>query len=240
MPSDAVSLQHQILEFKSAAVTLPVLAVAHGDLDLLARALEAKLAQAPEFFKNSPVMLDLQKLSEQHRDLAVQDLIDILSAHQLIAIGVRGGYPQHAAEAAALNLPVFSAQNAGAEQARTEKQPASPAPARRSADNKLILQPVRSGQRVYASGDLTIVASVSAGAEIMAEGNIHVYGSLRGRALAGVQGDRDSRIFCSDLRAELISIAGVYQLADEDAPHPPVQKWVCIRLQEQKLIVEKI
>jgi septum site-determining protein MinC len=106
-------------------------------------------------------------------------------------------------------------------------------------ENKLITQPVRSGQRVYAKGDLIVTATVSAGAEIMAEGNIHVYGSLRGRALAGVLGNVDSRIFCSDLQAELISIAGIYQLSDDlsaETAHKPVQ----ISLDKQTLIIKDI
>jgi septum site-determining protein MinC len=106
-------------------------------------------------------------------------------------------------------------------------------------ENKLITQPVRSGQRVYAKGDLIVTATVSAGAEIMAEGNIHVYGTLRGRALAGVLGNVESRIFCSDLQAELISIAGIYQLSDDLSPetaHKPVQ----ISLDNQTLIIKDI
>lgn len=79
---------------------------------------------------------------------------------------------------------------------------------------KVILNPVRSGQQVYAKGDLIILAPVSAGAEILADGNIHVYSTLRGRALAGVQGDKSARIFCSALQAELISIAGHYKLQE--------------------------
>ena len=80
---------------------------------------------------------------------------------------------------------------------------------------KMVIQPVRSGQQVYAKGgDLVVLSSVSEGAEILADGNIHVYGALRGRALAGVQGDENARIFCSHLDASLVSIAGVYLLND--------------------------
>jgi septum site-determining protein MinC len=80
---------------------------------------------------------------------------------------------------------------------------------------RIVEQPVRSGQQVYArGGDLVVLASVSPGAEVLADGNIHVYGTLRGRALAGVQGNREVRIFCRSLRAELISIAGQYQLSE--------------------------
>jgi septum site-determining protein MinC len=103
----------------------------------------------------------------------------------------------------------------------------------------LITQPVRSGQRIYAAGDLVILAQVSAGAEIIAEGNIHVYNTIRGRALAGVQGNTQARIFCFDLQAELISIAGNYKVSedlDESMRNKPVQ----IYLQGQSLIIKDI
>jgi septum site-determining protein MinC len=103
----------------------------------------------------------------------------------------------------------------------------------------MITHPVRSGQRIYSTGDLIILAQVSAGAEIMAEGNIHVYGSLRGRALAGVQGNTEARIFCSDLQAELISIAGNYKVSEDlngTVLHQPVQ----IYLQNHTLVIKDI
>ena len=106
-------------------------------------------------------------------------------------------------------------------------------------ENMLITHPIRSGQRIYAKGDLTILSLVSAGSEIMAEGNIHVYGALRGRALAGVQGNSESRIFCSALQAELVSIAGHYKINEElDTidPHKPAQ----IFLKDQALIINNI
>jgi septum site-determining protein MinC len=82
---------------------------------------------------------------------------------------------------------------------------------------KIIDQPVRSGQRIYApGGDLIVIAQVSPGAEIMADGNIHVYGALKGRALAGVQGNLDARIYCTDLQAQLIAIGGHYRTSEDE------------------------
>jgi septum site-determining protein MinC len=91
-------------------------------------------------------------------------------------------------------------------------------------------QPVRSGQRVYArERDLIVTAAVGAGAEIMADGCVHVYGTLRGRAMAGVRGDTNARLFCQEFRAELVAIAGVFRvfetLPEELAGHP-VQAWL--------------
>jgi septum site-determining protein MinC len=115
----------------------------------------------------------------------------------------------------------------------------TPEPAEPHITTRIATQPVRSGQRLYAQGDLIVLAQVSAGAEIMAEGNIHVYGTLRGRALAGVQGDTEARIFCSDLQAELVSVAGNYKISediDESVRGKPVQ----IYLNDKALIIQDL
>lgn len=100
--------------------------------------------------------------------------------------------------------------------------------------NQVITHPVRSGQRIYSKGDLTVIGAVSPGAEIIAEGNIHVYGALRGRAIAGVQGDEHARIFCSQLDAELLAIAGIYKPNDEIDDNYR-QKNVQIALENEKI-----
>lgn len=101
-------------------------------------------------------------------------------------------------------------------------------------------RPLRSGQRVYAKGDLVVLGMVSNGAEVIAEGNIHIYAPLRGRALAGVHGNHDARIFCTSLEAELISIAGIYRTTEvplsDDVRGKPAQ----IRLDEEKLLIEPL
>jgi septum site-determining protein MinC len=106
-------------------------------------------------------------------------------------------------------------------------------------ENRVITAPVRSGQRIYVRGDLTILAAVNPGAEVMAEGNIHVYAPLRGRALAGVRGNIHSCIFCSNLQAELVSIAGTYQLSEALKPHSTA-KLVQIYLQGQSLLIKEL
>ena len=248
MSTDTPSLHKMALEFKSTSLSVPVLLLAGYDLVLIEQQLQDKIAQAPEFFKNSPVLIDLQKLCAQNLDFSVKDIVELLRKQGFMPIGIRGGNEQHHTEALALNLPVLAMH--GQNVALTEKSTAKKLPPQvtetensasssHDIENKLITQPVRSGQRVYAKGDLIVTATVSAGAEIMAEGNIHIYGSLRGRALAGVLGNTHSRIFCSDLQAELISIAGIYQLRDDlssHAPHKPVQ----ISLDNQTLVIKNI
>jgi len=104
----------------------------------------------------------------------------------------------------------------------------------------VIDRPLRSGQRIYAKGDLIVLGLVSNGAEVIAEGNIHIYAPLRGRALAGVHGNHDARIFCTCLEAELISIAGIYRTTENPLPAEVLGKPVQIRLDEEKLLIESL
>ncbi len=246
MSTDALSSQKVALEFKSASLTVPVLLLASNEVVSIEQQIIEKVAQAPEFFRNSPVLIDFQKLNSQNLAVEIEPILSLLREQGFLPIGIRGGTEKQNQAALALSLPVHSLHSIST--ATTAKPPAKtlsvpiaeekPQPSQ-TIENKLITQPVRSGQRVYAKGDLVVTATVSAGAEIMAEGNIHVYGSLRGRALAGVLGNVDSRIFCSDLQAELISIAGIYQLSDDISKHP-AHKPVQISLQNQTLVIKDI
>lgn len=246
MSTGTITSQKTALEFKSTSLTVPVLLLASSDLSLIDQQLKEKVAQAPEFFKNSPLLIDLQKLNAQNLAIDFSEIVSLVRQHGFMPVGIRGGNEKQNSDALAMNLPQHSLHGSNAplvNKAPAKTLPTTPVseeqkPASQTVENKLITQPVRSGQRVYAKGDLIVTATVSAGAEIMAEGNIHIYGSLRGRALAGVLGDVNSRIFCSDLQAELISIAGIYQISDDlkHAAHKPVQ----ISLDNQTLIIKDI
>ncbi|MFU8789833.1 MAG: septum site-determining protein MinC, partial [Methylobacter sp.] len=199
------------LDFKSSTFSVPVLVLASNDVVAIEQKLQEKVHLAPEFFKNSPLVFDLQEVNKRGDDINVSELVGIIRKLALLPIGIRGGTAQQNQQALELGIPVHSGHNAttsSAGQQQTAKPAPLPEPQTIAAPTTLITLPVRSGQRIYAEGDLIILAQVSAGAEILAEGNIHVYGSLRGRALAGVLGNSAARIFCSDLQAELISIAG--------------------------------
>ncbi len=231
-------------EFKSSVITVPVLNIYTTDVNVLSLQLREKIKQAPEFFKNSSVLIDLQNIQDQELNLSL--LVDAIHNVNILPIGIRGGSEAQKELAYQIQLPSFNATSTSAEKAPVEKIPeptvtapsaiAEPA-ATNNIENTLISQPVRSGQRVYAKGDLVITSHVSAGAEVIAEGNIHIYGALRGRALAGVLGNENARIFCSDLQAELISIAGNYRISeniDDSYKKIPVQ----IYLNEQALIIK--
>lgn len=244
MSTGTPTSQKAALEFKSTSLTVPVLLLASNDLVLIDQQLKEKVVQAPEFFRNSPLLIDLQKLNAQNLPIDFAEIVAIVRQHGFMPVGIRGGNEKQNNDALAMNLPQHSVHGSNAplvsKPAKTLPTPAveEQKQVNPSIENKLVTQPIRSGQRVYAKGDLIVTATVSAGAEIMAEGNIHIYGSLRGRALAGVLGNADSRIFCSDLQAELISIAGIYQISDDlkHAAHKPVQ----ISLDNQTLIIKDI
>ena len=232
------------LEFKSSTFSVPVLVLSSDDLPIIEQQLQEKVSLAPEFFKNSPLVLDLQTLNKQGHELDLIALTDIIRKVGLLPIGIRGGNAQQNAQALELLMPVYSIHHGGTTEDAQKQKTITPAPEPDTDTDittaaTLITQPIRSGQRIYAKGDLVITAQVSAGAEIMAEGNIHVYNTLRGRALAGVQGNSEARIFCFDLQAELISIAGNYKVSedlDESVRNKPVQ----IYLQDQALIIKDI
>jgi septum site-determining protein MinC len=229
------------LEFKSSTFSVPVLVLTSDDLIAIEQQLQEKISLAPEFFRNSPLVLDLQELNKQGYDIDVAVLTDIVHKSGILPIGIRGGNVQQNKQALEMLIPVYSIHSSGVS-AETQKQKTlmpTPEPVKDSASTTLITHPIRSGQRIYSSGDLIILAQVSAGSEIMAEGNIHVYSILRGRALAGVQGNTEARIFCSDLQAELISIAGNYKVS-EDLDETVRKKPVQIYLQNHTLIIKDI
>lgn len=228
--SACMSIDSQkILEFKSSNFSVPVLVLFTAELTLIEPQLLKKVQLAPEFFKDSPVVFDVQKLNEQSVDINIIALINLLRQCTFLPVGIRGGTEAQNAQAISAFVPVYS--NALTEAAKTVTIAHTP--------STIITQPVRSGKRVYAEGDLIVLAQVSAGAEILSEGNIHVYGSLRGRAFAGVQGNTEARIFCSDLQAELISIAGNYKLS-EDLQKTTANKPLQIYLQNYALIIKEL
>jgi septum site-determining protein MinC len=233
------------LEFKSSTFSVPVLVLSSDDLVVIEQQLQEKISLAPEFFRNSPLVLDLQEINKQGYDIDIAALIDIIRKAGLLPIGLRGGNVQQNKQSLELLIPVYSIHSGGVSAETQKPKTIIPVPEPKTeletdvATTTLITQPIRSGQRIYATGDLVILAQVSAGAEIMAEGNIHVYNTLRGRALAGVRGNTEARIFCFDLQAELISIAGNYKISedlDETVRNKPVQ----IYLQDQALIIKDI
>jgi len=203
---------HKVLELKGGLQPLTELKVYVDDLSRLESQLVAKVAQAPSFFTGAPVVIDLEPLGLSGPSFALAGLVALLRKQGLVPVAVRGGNGIIEHLAIENDLGVLPSRRQREAQEVIE-QPATPSAAR------VIRQPVRSGQQIYVrGGDLVILAPVSPGAEVLADGHIHVYAPLRGRALAGAQGDIEARIFCRALEAELISIAGCYKIAEDIDP----------------------
>ncbi len=237
----------QLIEFKGT--TLPVVSVTLHTLNLEQLATTASELFGDEaFFDGDAAVLELE-----HIDPAAQDSPDwtairtLFSKHGLHVVGVRGANEALSASAAAAGLPGITAlkrpsrpvaEPATAKQPETqaapppapaEPPPAPPPPA--AAPTVIIDRPLRSGQQVYArGGDLVVLAAVNAGAEVIADGSIHIYAPLRGRALAGASGETGARIFTTRFEAELVSIAGVYRTFEAGIPDALAGKPVQVQL----------
>ncbi len=191
--------------------------------------LDAQSKRSPGFFTGRPVILDLSRLTLAKPDVA--GLLAQLQARSIRIIGVEGvdpcwlgpglaPIPRSGGTASVIEFPKDDGAPEGDITTNTETDET----------NLLIDWPVRSGQCVsFPQGDITIVGSVASGAEVVAGGSIHIYGTLRGRAIAGSGGDKRARIFCRNLEAELLAIAGLYRTVEEIEPHlrgQPIQAWL--------------
>ena len=195
--------------------------------------LARQIERSPRFFRNAPVVLDLKAADGFATAAEFADARRLLREQTLALVGVQNAEPAQLEAATAAGLASF-APTATQPSRRSAQPAAAPAPASEPlpvepprATARLVTTPVRSGTQIYARGaDLIVTAAVSPGAELVADGNIHVYGPLRGRALAGASGDAGARIFCSRLEAELVSIAGRYLVSEQLPPEQhglPVQ-----------------
>lgn len=206
--------QAAAFELKGRMATLTVLRLLSPDPELLDRQLEAKVAEAPSMLNGLPVVLELSGVAGADAAQLARWL-DLVRRHGLVPVGVSGAGEALAEAAQGAGVGVFPELFGAAERPGTRSSTARDGSTPAEMPGRIVDQPVRSGQQIYArGGDLIVLASVSPGAEVLADGNIHVYGTLRGRALAGVRGNREARIFCRSLRAELVSIAGQYQLSE--------------------------
>ncbi|MCU8021669.1 MULTISPECIES: septum site-determining protein MinC [unclassified Shewanella] len=214
------------LELKGASFTLSVLHINSSDLQAVMTELDHKLAQAPQFFLGAPLVVNLSAI--QHDSLNLSALKDLLISRQLVIVGITGATTVLSKQAKDLGLAIVKAG----------KQSCTPPPAPRQ--TKIVKQNIRSGQQVYAkNGDLIIFGAVGNGAEVIADGSIHIYGALRGKAMAGAAGDTSAVIIAHSLEAELVSIAGQYWLAENLQQHSS-DKSGCIRLNGESLMVESL
>lgn len=189
--------------------------------------LDAQIARSPAVFVGRPVVLDCVALPRVEPDL--QPLFRTLQAHGMRVIAVEGADPSWTGIAAWQRAPIASQGKSG--RAIELPQPGPTLAASEPESTSLLLEEsIRSGQSVaFERGDVTVIGSVASGAEVVAGGSIHVYGALRGRAVAGVAGNTRARIFCRRLEAELVAIDGFYRTADDMDPAlrgRAVQAWL--------------
>ena len=243
-------------QLKGSAVTVVVLAIVRYEPKSLLAELKEKIVQAPQFFNNSPVLINLDRLENPESLKKPAELLAICRELDLQPLGF-SGVPE--VLLAAVNKTGLAVLPTPSERAlKLPKQDTAPAVETViervvetvvetvieerlvQRQSKVITRPVRSGQQIYAEGaDLIVLAQVSEGAEVLADGHIHIYGTLRGRALAGVKGDESARIFCQQMEAELISIGGNFVLQDS-LPKELFKKPVQASLNGEKVVLEAL
>ena len=251
------------MKLKGEMSMLNVLHLQDIDVEKISSELEQKRDEAPQFFLQSPIVVDCAELGEDAASFDFLALKKNLLALGFIPVGIRNipetmaatvsengwavmravtkSEPNHEATQEQADEAVQAeVQTEKAEEAITEQAAVVETPPVADISSLTIDHPVRSGQQIYAAGaDMTVLAPTSAGSEVMADGSIHVYGPLRGRVLAGARGNESARIFCQSLQAELIAIAGRYQLLDE-VDTGLIGKPAMIRLEGEKLIIESL
>ena len=240
--------------FDLKSASLPVVAVVLKTTDAaqFAADLAERVADAPGFFDNDPVLIDLAAVREAEAPIDFAAIVAELRSRSTLPVAVRGGNPAQMDAARAAGLAVAP----DAPPARAE----APAPEVREVIREVVREvevfrevpmpgpgtvvvdkPLRSGQQVYARGaDLVVMAVVSFGAEVIADGNIHVYAPLRGRAIAGARGNTEARIFSTCLEPQLVSIAGIYRTTETELPADVRGKPAQVRLDGEKLIIEPL
>lgn len=246
----AVSLE-QHGEVKFGQVGIANLRIQSLDIEALAAEMRERVERAPKLFRHAAVILDFSALSACPAADTVDRLIDALRGAGVLPVAIAYGTPAIEQLAAQVGLPILAKFRSSYEREAAEPMTAAappppapaavtPAPAAQAEPGMLQTQPLRSGQQVYAAGrDLTVCAMVGAGAEAIADGSIHIYGALRGRALAGASGNTKARIFCREFNAELVAIAGTYKVLDE-IPKKLLGKAVQIWLDKDQLHIEEL
>lgn len=240
-------------ELKFGQVGIANLRVRTLDVAQLAAEMRDRVQRAPNLFARAAVVLDFGGLSKTPTYDEAHALVDGLREAGVLPVALAYGTKEIEALSQQLGLPLLAKFRAQYERIDGDAAPAQPAPeparakasepapaaakpAAASASPGLIQRaPVRSGQQVYADNrDLTVLSAVGAGAEVIADGSIHIYGPLRGRALAGAQGNEDARIFCREFHAELVAVAGHYKVL-EDIPKELRGKAVQVWLEQGQL-----
>lgn len=237
----AETTRESAFEIRFGQVGLAQVRVLSIDAKAIQEQLAARLASAPQLFDRTAVCLDLNALEKEPEVAQVRSLLDAIRRAGMCPVGLAHGTAAVEATARTLDLPVLTQFRVQAKLGhlasppREAPKPAAPAPSQPDADvfsapTLMHHHPVRSGQRVYARHrDLVVTSVVGAGAEVIADGCVHIYGALRGKAVAGARGEVTARVFCQEFQAELVSIAGVFRVFETipaELAGKPVQAWL--------------
>jgi len=247
---DAASIETvtAILDLRSATLSVIAMVLRTADLDALEAELEQRASEAPGLFDDEPVAIDLSKIRDADDTIDFDGLLALLRRYRIVPIAARGGSAEQMEAAKAAGLIEAP------ESSRPSFENSTPAPlvvetvVEKTVEVQLpplpplvVDKPLRSGQQVYARDrDLIVLALVSHGAELIADGSIHVYAPLRGRALAGAGGNVDARIYTLSMQAQLLSIAGYYRTIDEPLPDDLAGRPAMVRLDGDAVQIEPL
>lgn len=233
-------------DIKSAQLSVVVLLLKSNILSVLDAELEQRFGRQSLFFNQDPVLLDLSSLAAQAGTLDYAGLLALLQGYGMVAVAVKGGSPEQmqaalqfglaqADDHLALQTPVaghLTQQHTPFAHGNEPDLPDTSVLYAETVPALVVDKPLRSGQQVYARGrDLLVMAMVNPGAEVIADGHIHVYAPLRGRAMAGARGWTEARIFAQVMEPELVSIAGIYRTSEVPLPADVLGKPAQVRLQ---------
>ena len=255
MAVDTAGQARTHLDLKSAQLPVVAMVLKTTDVASIAAELAARRADDPEFFDNDPVLIDLSAVQDEPQPIDFAALVKTLRSHRTQPVAVRGGSSaqrQDAHDAGLIAAPDAPPPRMQAPRENTPREVVHevirevevvrevpvPAPA---PGTVVVDKPLRSGQQVYARGsDLVVMAVVSFGAEVIADGNIHVYAPLRGRAIAGARGDTSARMFSTCMEPQLVSVAGIYRTTETELPDNVRGKPAQVRLDGEKLLIEPL
>lgn len=238
-------------ELKFGQVGIANLRIQSFDIDKLCAEMRDRVQRGPKLFQDAAIILDFSALPNCPSNEEVDSLIDGLRLAGVLPVAIAYGTPAIELLAKQVGLPLlakfrssYEREGAAVTEAVTVVEPipqtVTPSRAPKIEQGLVHTLPLRSGQQIYANnGDLTVCAMVGAGAEAIADGSIHIYGPLRGRALAGAAGNAKARIFCREFNAELVAIAGTYKVLDE-VPKKLIGKAVQIWLEKDQLRIEEL
>ena len=242
----------EVFDVKSVQISLVAFLLETADVAQISHELQTRYGEMPDFFNHDPVVLDISQLRDSSTPIDFAALTVLLRSYKMCPVGVRGASPEQLQQAVTVGL--CDASETASSPARPEGSPkvilqdvvkevvrevVREVPV--NTPTMVIDKPLRSGQRVYAKGgDLIVLSAVNFGAEVIADGNIHVYAPLRGKAIAGAQGQSDARIFSTCMEPELVSIAGTYRTTEHPLPPEVLGKAALIRLEGHRMVFEAI